>query len=132
MSSLIVMNIPLPALTRYSAKGSQYDFAALQVGGPALVDQDVIDPKKAHSRVSSALTAYRKRTGDMSKFTVRITQVDGKDVIGVWKLENPPVAAPAPAPVAADADAPAADASADTVVDAVVEASVDGYQDAAV
>ena len=99
MSALKTMQLALPALTRFSAKGSQYDFAGLTVGGPALVDTDVTDPKKAHSRVSSALTAYRKRSKDTSKFTVRVTQLDGKDVIGVWKLED---AKPAAAPVAAD------------------------------
>lgn len=89
MSTLKVMSLPLPPLTRFSS-GSQYSFASLTVGGPALVDTDVENVKKAHSRVSSALTAYRKRSGDRSKFTVRVTQVDGKDVIGVWKLENAP------------------------------------------
>lgn len=103
MSKLQTIALALPPLTRFSTKGSQYDFAALVVGGPALVDSDVVDAKKAHSRVSSALTAYRKRSGDKSKFTVRIAEIDGKQVIGVWKLENAPVAA-----VVADA-APVAD-----------------------
>lgn len=86
------MPLPLPRLTRFSTKASQYDFTLLTVGGPALVDTDVEDVKKAHSRVSSALTAYRKRSGDTSKFTVRITQLSGKPVIGVWKLQNAPAA----------------------------------------
>lgn len=97
MSTLKTMQLALPALTRFSAKGSQYDFPSLVVGGPALVDTDVVDPKKAHSRVSSALTAYRKRSGDTSKFTVRVTKLDGKDVIGVWKLEDAKPVAPAAA-----------------------------------
>lgn len=90
MSNLKVMNLPLPALTRFSSKGSTYDFASLTVNGPALVDSDVIDAKKAHSRVSSALTAYRKRSGDKGQFTVRVTKLDGVDVIGVWKLKDAP------------------------------------------
>ena len=95
MSKLIAMSLPIPALTRFSAKGSQYNFAKLVVGGDALVDTDVIDTAKAHSRVSSALTAYKKRTGDKSKFTVRVTKVGGKDVIAVWKIEDAAAAAPA-------------------------------------
>lgn len=95
-STLKVIALPIPALTRFSAKGSQYDFGSLTVGGPALVETSVVDADKAHSRVSSALTAYRKRSGDKSKFTVRVTQLEGKDVIGVWKLENAPVAPVAP------------------------------------
>lgn len=97
MSKLSTMTLALPPLTRFSEKGSQYDFSALTVGGPALVDSDVVDAKKAHSRVSSALTAYRKRSADKSKFTVRIAEVDGKQVIGVWKLEDAPAPAAAPA-----------------------------------
>lgn len=88
MSNLKTMSLPLPALTRFSAKGSQYDFASLRVGGDALVEADVVDSKKAHSRVSSALTAYRKRSGDKGQFTVRVAKVDGVDVIGVWKLKD--------------------------------------------
>jgi len=98
MTTLTTMTLALPPLTRFSAKGSQYNFSGLTVGGAALVDSDVIDAKKSHSRVSSALTAYRKRSGDKSKFTVRIAEIDGKQVIGVWKLENAPVDAPAATP----------------------------------
>jgi hypothetical protein len=104
MSKLISMPLPIPALTRFSTKGSQYDFSSLVVGGNALIDVDVVDASKAHSRVSSALTAYKKRTGDKSKFTVRITKVDGKDVIAVWKIEDAPVADAAAAAPAATAD----------------------------
>lgn len=104
MSKLIAMSLPIPALTRFSTKGSQYDFASLVVGGDAMVDTDVTDSAKAHSRVSSALTAYKKRTGDKSKFTVRVTKVDGKDVIAVWKIEDAPVADAAAAAPAASAD----------------------------
>lgn len=104
MSNLKTISLPLPPLTRFSAKGSQYDFASLTVGGPALVDTDVVDGKKAHSRVSSALTAYRKRSGDAGKYTVRVTKLDGKDVIGVWKLEDAKDAAPAAAAEATQDD----------------------------
>lgn len=108
MSKLIAMSLPIPTLTRFSAKGSQYDFASLTVGGNALVDTDVTDTAKAHSRVSSALTAYKKRTGDKSVFTVRVTKVDDKDVIAVWKIKDAPVAvAAAEAPAASVDTAPA-------------------------
>lgn len=88
MSNLQLMTLALPALTRYSASGSQYNFAGLTVGGPALVETNFIDAKKAHSRVSSALTAYKKRSGDKSRFTVRVAKLDGADVVGVWKLAD--------------------------------------------
>lgn len=104
MSKLIAMSLPIPALTRFSTKGSQYNFAKLIVGGDALVDTDVTDTAKAHSRVSSALTAYKKRTGDKSVFTVRVTKVDDKDVIAVWKIKDAPVADAADAAPAATAD----------------------------
>ena len=110
MSKLIAMNLPIPALTRFSAKGSQYAFDKLVVNGDALVDTDVTDTDtaKAHSRVSSALTAYKKRTGDKSTFTVRVTKVDDKDVIAVWKIKDAPVAdAAAEAPAASVDTAPA-------------------------
>jgi hypothetical protein len=96
MSKLQMIALAIPALTRFSKTGSQYEFDKLTVGGPALVEADFVDAKKAHSRVSSALTAYRKRTGDESKFTVRVAKLDDREIIGVWKLEDAKPAAVAP------------------------------------
>lgn len=86
MANLAFMDIPMPALKRFSKKGSIYDFASLEVGGQGLIDSDVVDAKKAHSRVSSALTAYKKRTSDAGKFTVRLVEIDGQQAVGVWRL----------------------------------------------
>ncbi len=98
--SLTLKNVDIPKTARTVT--SKYNFGDLTVGGPALVDADVINTAKASSRMNSALVAYRSRTGDKSKFTVRaIKQEDGKDAVAVWKTaEAPAVAAPAEAPAA--------------------------------
>lgn len=114
MANLHKLSIPVPALTRASAKGSQYDFGSLTVGGDAIVDYDAADTKKAHSRMSSAVTAYRKRTGDKSKFTTRLIMVEGKPAIGVWKTSEAAAEVAAPAPVT----------TADTTVDPVADADL--------
>ena len=96
-------SISLPAMKRASTKTSQYDFASLRAGtDDCIVETDVVKAATVHGRLTSAVVAYRKRTGDKSKFTVRTFQIDGKDAVGVWKMEDAP-AADAPA-----ADAPAA------------------------
>lgn len=100
MTQLSMTTLAIPALKRFSAKASVYPFADLVVGGECLLDTDVTDPKKAHSRVSSALTAYKKRSGNTAKFTVRGVQVPDetgamKDAIAVWKTAE--AAAPATA-----------------------------------
>lgn len=83
--------IPVPKTSRTVA--SKYDFGSLTVGGPALVDSEVIDVQKATSRLTSALVAYRGRTGDKSKFTVRaFKNADGTDAAGVWKIADAPAA----------------------------------------
>lgn len=90
--------IPVPASTRNVE--SKYKFEQLTVNGPAMVETEVVDAEKVHSKLTSALVAYRQRTGDKSKFTVRVfKQADGTDAVGVWKLADAP--APAPAPAAA-------------------------------
>lgn len=85
--SIQMKAIPVPKTSRTVT--SKYDFAALTVGGPALVDSDVVNVAKATSRLTSALVAYRARTGDKSKFTVRgFKQEDGTDAAGVWKIAD--------------------------------------------
>jgi hypothetical protein len=89
--SIELKQIALPKTTRLVA--SKYNFGSLAVGGPALVDDEVIDRAKAQSRITSALVAYRARTGDKSKFSVRVfKQEDGTDAVGVWKTADAPVA----------------------------------------
>lgn len=89
--SLVLQNVALPKTSRTTS--SKYNFAGLTVGGPALVETEVVDVKKASSKLASALVAYRKRTGDKSKFTIRVfPQADGSDAVGCWKLADAPAA----------------------------------------
>lgn len=90
--SLTLANVALPKTSRTVA--SKYAFGQLTVGGPALVETEVVDTKKAASKLTSALVAYRKRTGDKSKFSVRtFTQADGTDAVGCWKTADAAVTA---------------------------------------
>ena len=91
-------NFSLPAMRRATSKASQYDFASLRAGtDDCIVETDVVKASTVHGRLTSAVVAYRKRTGDKSKFTVRTFQIDGKDAVGVWKLEDAPAAGDAAA-----------------------------------
>lgn len=80
-----LVNIPCPAITRRTE--SKYDFAQLEVGGPGLVETDVIFPAKAASRLQSALAAARKRDPSLKdrKFVIRTTDLDGLQVVGAWR-----------------------------------------------
>lgn len=89
--SIEFKNVSLPKSSR--TVSSKYQFGQLVVGGPAMLETEVVNVDKAHSKLTSALVAYRQRTGDKSKFTVRaFKQEDGTDAIGVWKLADAPVA----------------------------------------
>lgn len=90
--SLVLKSVSLPKTSRTVV--SKYTFDQLTVGGPALIETDVVDANKSASKISSALVAYRKRTQDKSKFAVRIfKQEDGTDAVGVWKTADAPVVA---------------------------------------
>lgn len=94
--SITLTHQPLPRTAR--TVESKYSFEQLVVGGPCLADTEVIDVKKATSRMTSALAAYRKRTGDKSRFSTRpFKNGDGSDAVGVWKVKDAPVAAEAAA-----------------------------------
>jgi hypothetical protein len=79
------LNIDMPATSRRAT--SKYDFAALTVGGPAMVDKDVVNSGKAASRLQSALVAAKKRDPQLKDrtFKVRIVQIDGADAVAVWR-----------------------------------------------
>lgn len=82
--SIELVNISIPKTSR--TVSSKYKFQDLVVGGPAMVETDVIDPKKAQSKMTSALVAYRSRSGDRAKYSVRTFKAeDGTDRVGVWK-----------------------------------------------
>lgn len=107
MTVLIRATMPLPRLTRTSTgatKDSIYDLGSLAIGECFLV-QDVVDVRKAKSKLQSAIGAFRARTGDKATvFAVRsFVNEDGTDGVGVWHVEAPATAA-APA-----AEAPAAE-----------------------
>ena len=71
----------------------EYNFGALTVNGPALVETEVVDAAKVSSKLASALVAYRRRTGDKSKFSIRIfKQADNTDAVGCWKIADAPAA----------------------------------------
>lgn len=82
--SIELKTVEFPKSAR--AVTSKYPFADLVVGGPAIIDTEVVDRAKAQSRMTSALVAYRKRSKDTSTFKVRtFKQEDGTDAVGVWK-----------------------------------------------
>jgi hypothetical protein len=89
--SIELMNVAIPKTSRTAS--SKYKFGDLTVGGPAMVESEVVDSKKAQSKMTSALVAYRSRTGDRSRFSVRTFKAeDGTDRIGVWKIAEAPAA----------------------------------------
>jgi hypothetical protein len=89
--TLALENVAIPKTSR--TVSSKYAFGQLTVGGPALVEKDVVNVQKATSKLTSALVAYRKRTGDKSKFSVRgYKQADGTDAVGCWKIAEAPEA----------------------------------------
>lgn len=103
-TTLIKVQMALPKLTRGSAAGksSVYNLGELQ-DGEAFLIQDVVNVKKSKSKLQSAISAYRARTGDKATvFAVRgFKNEDGTDAVGIWKVPAK-VAADAPAEVAAE------------------------------
>ena len=89
-----IQNIAMPAKKTapgFQKRGSKYNFAALGVNdGSCIVLDDVLDPRKAQTRLSSALANHRK-SGGVGKFAVRTFDqvVDGqtRTLVGVWRTE---------------------------------------------
>lgn len=89
--SLEFVNVPMPKSAR--TVESKYKFDQLTVGGPGLVETEVLNVEKSKSKLTSALVAYRGRTGDKSKFSIRpIKNADGTDAVGCWKIADAPAA----------------------------------------
>lgn len=104
--SVIKTSLSMPVrrpLVRASTE-PKYDLAGLRAGtDDSIVETDVADKAKVKSRLSSAVSAFKKRHGDAGKlmsFAVRevtVTIEDGSEVtaIGVWRLADKQPAAPA-------------------------------------
>ena len=106
MTTLVKISMPIPKLTRTPGAGKEsvYNLAELAVG-EAFQLADVIDVKKAKSKLQSAIGAYRSRTGDtVLQFAVRSWKLeDGKDAVAVWRIADK-VEAVAEAPTEAVAE----------------------------
>ena len=102
--SFVIQTIPMPdrkVVTPIGRKGSKYPLGDLQIGQCIVLDG--IDPKKDHSKLSSAVANFRKANpASDAKFGIRTFTVDEDGVtktkVGVWRVE----------PKAADASADAA------------------------
>ena len=90
-----VTNIPMPTkktVGGFQKRGSKYDLSSLGVNdGSCIVLDDVLDPKKGQTRLSSAVANYRKQ-GGTGKFAIRTFDHAGADgvtrtVVGVWRTE---------------------------------------------
>lgn len=86
-----IQTMPLPARRALSNAGSsKYDLGALQAGSDqCIIIDDVVNTKKAVSRLTSAVAAYKKRTNPNARFAVRsFKKEDGTDAVGVWRLAD--------------------------------------------
>lgn len=122
MSDFIKSNFSIPKSTRvaFAPRTSKYrdELAALTAGtDEALLAQvsSKEDADKAKQRFSSAVSQYRKATGDADGFAIRaFTVVDGAPVgfnpekgdsyVGVWRTGPKPVKAKKGAPADNGAD----------------------------
>lgn len=113
MSALTITSIPLPARTNIfaaGARGSKYDLGALR---PESTDAIVLtegDAKKNHSKLSSAVSNFRKAnaTGEFAnaRFTIRTFKAeDGALHVGVWRVKDAVPAEAAAAPAADEGQA---------------------------
>lgn len=102
--SIVIQAAKMPALVRMSTKGSKYDFSTLVAGsGEAVLETEVGDVSKVQARLTSALSAYKKRTGDKGRFTVRpIVEAGVVVAVGVWKLADAAAVATATATASAE------------------------------
>lgn len=83
--------MPLPARRSATNRGNvKYDLGALEAGSDKCILLDeVVDVKKAVSRLTSAVAAYRKRNNSNAQFTVRSFKNDqDQDMVGVWRLAD--------------------------------------------
>jgi hypothetical protein len=95
MTTLKIVSIPMPARVStltIGQRGSKYPLGQMEVGQAIVLDG--IDPKKDHSKLSSAVANFRKANpGTAVKFAIRsfvekdeATGVD-QTRVGVWRTE---------------------------------------------
>jgi hypothetical protein len=93
--SIAIKTLAMPPRTvsaSFGAKrGSKYPLADLKAGTEDCIILEGLHPKKEHSKLSSAVTNYRKSggTGKFSIRTVKFTE-DGveKTKVGIWKIAD--------------------------------------------
>jgi len=79
---IIEKNIPVSADGRVGARYAKYPFAKMEVGDSFQVE---FVKKKCAPPASSCAYLYGKRT--KTKWTSRVTQVDGKHFVRVWRIK---------------------------------------------
>jgi hypothetical protein len=91
MSNIVKVSMPMPTRTAFNPvgkRGSKYDLASLTAGSDEAIVLEGLDPKKDHSKLSSAVANFRKAGGE-GKFAIRTFTVeeDGvqKTKVGVWR-----------------------------------------------
>lgn len=109
MSALTVSQYALPARTNIfaaGARGSKYDLGALRAESTDCIVLTEGDAKKNHSKLSSAVSNFRKanKTGGnaSARFTIRTFKNEaGETCVGVWRIADAVVAPVADEAVAA-------------------------------
>lgn len=89
-----IASMSMPARTTNAVigkRGSKYPLADLRAGTEDSIILDGLNPKKDHSKLSSAVANYRK-AGGTGKFAIRTFTVneDGTDKtkVGLWKIAD--------------------------------------------
>jgi hypothetical protein len=96
MTNIIKTSMPIPArviVAPVGKRGSKYDLGSLSPDSTDCIVLDGVDPKKDHSKLSSAVANWRKANpGTLARFSIRTFTVneDGVDKtrVGVWRLAD--------------------------------------------
>jgi len=94
--SIAIKTLAMPPRTvsaSFGAKrGSKYPLADLKAGTDDCIVLEGVSSKKDHSKLSSAVTNYRKSggTGKFSIRTVKTTNAEGVEQtkVGIWKIAD--------------------------------------------
>lgn len=92
--TIAIQTMSMPARTVNAAigkRGSKYPLATLRAGTEDAVILEGLNPKKDHSKLSSAVANYKK-SGGVGRFSIRTFTVteDGveKTKVGLWKIAD--------------------------------------------